>query len=110
VTGGSRTLDGMSESGFKVSVFDIGGWIEDLPDMSWRSDHACGHYIDGNNKIVYLVAGGLNWNSNYATDSTEILTEGASSWTQVGSLPASMYGMSAVSLQNSIILTGKRGL
>ena len=52
VTGGSRTLDGMSESGFKVSVFDIGGWIEDLPDMSWRSDHACGHYIDDNNKIV----------------------------------------------------------
>ena len=52
VTGGDRAYDGMSECGYKVSVFDIGGWIEDLPNMSWRSYHGCGHYIDGNNNIV----------------------------------------------------------
>ena len=39
-----------------VSVYDIGGWVEDLPVLNTgRWDHGCGHYVDNNNDIVRLV-------------------------------------------------------
>ena len=39
-----------------VSVYDIGGWVEDLPDLNTgRLEHGCGHYVDNNNDIVRLV-------------------------------------------------------
>ena len=43
-------------TGTTVSVYDIGGWVEDLPDLNTgRNDHGCGHYVDNNNDIVRLV-------------------------------------------------------
>ena len=49
VTGGEFTKT-------RVSVYDIGGWIEDLPDLNkGRFGHGCGHYVDDNNKTVLRV-------------------------------------------------------
>ena len=49
----------------------------------------------------------MNWNFNTVLDSTELLTEGASSWTEAGRLPVYMHKMTTVSVQNTIIMTGK---
>ena len=39
--------------GQKVSVYNISGWVEDLPDLvQGRSDHGCGHFINNDNKMV----------------------------------------------------------
>ena len=36
-----------------VSVYDVNGWVEDLPDLNQgRDDRGCGHYVDSNNDIV----------------------------------------------------------
>ena len=49
VTGGGYTET-------TVSVYNIGGWVEDLPVLNTgRWDHGCGHYVDNNNDIVRLV-------------------------------------------------------
>ena len=50
---------------------------------------------------MYLVAGGCCYVST-----TEILTEGASKWMKVGSLPMGLRGPRIASVQNNIILTG----
>ena len=52
---------------------------------------------------MYLVTGG--WDSSYLS-STEILVDGAVTWTEVGELPVSMYGLRGVSLNNKILMTG----
>ena len=51
VTGGTL------ENSRRVSVYNIDGWVEDLPDLNeGRSGwHGCGHYVDSNNDIVRLV-------------------------------------------------------
>ena len=50
---------------------------------------------------MYLVSGGCCFVST-----TEILTEGASKWMKVGSLPMGLRGPRIASVQNNIILTG----
>ena len=48
MTGGGYTLS-------KVSVYDTRGWIRDLPDLKVkRHAHACGHYVDENDRIVSI--------------------------------------------------------
>ena len=56
---------------------------------------------------VYLVTGGYNDYGNEEA-STEILTEGSSSWTDVGPLPVPLWGLRGVSINNTIIMTGNR--
>ena len=37
----------------RVSVYNINGWMEDLPSMQdKRASHGCGHYINNNNQMV----------------------------------------------------------
>ena len=82
-----------------------------LPSLqTGRRDHACGLYIDDNNRRVsnycnivsvmfmsimlqiLLVTGG--WNDGYKDlSSTEILSPGASRWTWAASLPRAVYGI-----------------
>ena len=61
---------------------------------------------------VYLVTGGTKVGliNTSLTSSTEILIDGASLWTKVGSLPTALYGVSGVSLKNKIIMTGKNNI
>ena len=48
VTGG--TWDGRT-----VSVYNVNGWVEDLPGLNQgRDEHGCGYYFDSNNDIVSL--------------------------------------------------------
>ena len=57
---------------------------------------------------VYLVTGGLS-DSIYFS-STEILTQGGEKWESVGELPRSMSGVGAVSIDNTILVTGNYSL
>ena len=57
---------------------------------------------------VYLVAGGWAFNSGpYILDSTEVLTHGAQAWSYAGPLPRALYGLRAVSIDNTVISTGE---
>ena len=39
-----------------VSVYNIGGWVEDLPDLNTgREQHGCGHYVDSENNMVRII-------------------------------------------------------
>ena len=49
-------VDNIRSTRSTVSVYHIGGWVEDLPDLNTgRWGHGCGHYVDNNNDIVRLV-------------------------------------------------------
>ena len=38
-----------------VSVYSIGGWVKDLPNLNHgRAGHGCGHYVDSNDNLVSL--------------------------------------------------------
>ena len=54
---------------------------------------------------VYLVAGG--WTGFSTLASTELLVEGAPSWTKVAPLPRALQGLDIVSINNQVILTGE---
>ena len=58
VTGGVSTGNYFSEDYYVrrlVSVYNIGGWLEDLPDLNiGREQHGCGHYVDNNNNMVII--------------------------------------------------------
>ena len=54
---------------------------------------------------VYLVAGG--WTGSSTLASTELLVEGAPSWTKAAPLPRALQGLDIVSINNQVILTGE---
>ena len=40
----------------RVTVYDVHGFVEFLPNMiHGRKDHGCGHYINNNNEIVKFI-------------------------------------------------------
>ena len=53
---------------------------------------------------MYLVTGGYTGTDDLS--STEILTKGGNSWETIGSLPRAMSGVRAISIDNTIIVTG----
>ena len=56
---------------------------------------------------VFLVVGGSSDNQHEEVlSSTEILTEGAAAWLQAGSLPRAAFNLRAVSINNSVFVTG----
>ena len=95
-----------------VRAYDSEGLIEDevLPDLlKGRYSHGCGHYVNNDNKIVYLVTGGADLDTYQALSSTEILISGSETWLEVGDLPVPLVAMQGVSIHNTIILTGGAG-
>ena len=60
---------------------------------------------------VLIVAGGLGGQDGSYTpiSSTEKMTTGATAWTTINPLPRTLWGVATVSMDNSIILTGKCG-
>ena len=56
---------------------------------------------------VFLVVGGSSDNQQEEVlSSTEILTEGAAAWLLAGSLPRAAFNLRAVSINNSVFVTG----
>ena len=95
-----------------VHAYNIEGFVEILPDLvQGRKKHGCGHYINNDNVMVYLVTGGY-WgyygSGGKPISSTEILEAGAEHWKPVpeGDLPAPMFGLKGVSFDNTIVMTG----
>jgi len=87
-----------------VSKYDKNGWVKDLTSMNTgRSLHACGHYYSDTNELIYLVTGGYNGKKII---STEVLSATGTSWSNVGNLPMAAYGMSGISVNNHIFVTG----
>ena len=94
-----------------VTVYNEQGWVEELPTLIIaRDQHACGHFINSDNKVVLLVTGGHGNEEQVGfhtrTTSTEILIEGSNSWVEAGALPYAPSGMAAVSINNNVIVTG----
>ena len=87
---------------------NIKGWVKDLPNLeNERRHHGCGHYVNSDNKVVYLVTGGSSSNIMEPTlSSTEILLTGSTSWIEIGKLPTALKHLRGISYYNKIIMTG----
>jgi len=88
-----------------VAAYNDDGFLYYLPPLvEERAFHGCGHYIDNDGNMVYLVTGGII-NSTIATKTTELsINEGA--WFTVSPLPTPRIGLKCVSLNNKVICTG----
>ena len=53
---------------------------------------------------VLSITGGYDGSDDLS--STEVLTKERNTWETIGSLPRAMYAMKAVSIDNTIIVTG----
>merc|ERR1712107_139187 len=89
-----------------VSRYSQTGWIEDLPSLNTgRYNHGCSTYLDSNNQQIYLVTGGSS--GSIYLSSTEQLVKGGGSWTiKENSLPARLYSLRSITLNNQIFTTG----
>ena len=115
-----------------VLRYNQAGWLEDLPSLAQaRSHHACSSFVSQDGQKVsqqcnvclfyhfiicvsqhFLVTGGTqsnSWPPSRVLDTTEVLTEGASAWRQVGKLLWNMarVDMKAINLGNTIYLLGE---
>ena len=95
-----------------VTVYNEQGWVEELPTLIIaRELHACGHFINTDNKVVLLVTGGQGNEEQVGffirTATTEILIEGSTSWVEAGALPFAASGLQAVTINNDVIVTGR---
>ena len=109
--------DEMIVTGGLYSFSDVQAYSNDgklqtkLPSLkNGRHGHSCGHYINSENELVYLVVGGTDRPLNHLVSlaSTEILINGEEFWKDVGKLSRGTIDMKAVSLDNKIIITGGR--
>merc|ERR1719342_1587185 len=57
---------------------------------------------------MYLVTGGVS-STGHNIISTEVMSSLGSSWTYVGNLPNAAYGLSGISVNNQIFITGGYG-
>merc|ERR1712218_367324 len=96
-----------------VQVYTISGPQEepqfpDLKDDRWN--HACAHYVDSQNRVVYLVTGGDKLGTGNALSqplsSTELLVHGASDWTSSVPLPSTRTLLRGATINNKILVTG----
>ena len=115
-----------------VHMYNTDGWIRDLPSLNIaRSDHACASFVGNGQRVsqkqlhificlpdrillllsfqFLLVTGG--WSSFYSaiSDETEIFTESQTSWRTLSArLPVPVYVPKAVSIDNKVLLVGKK--
>jgi len=90
-----------------VAAYDDNGFLYYLPSLlEGRAFHACGHYINDDGNMVYLVTGGAI-NSTTDTVTTE-LSINEEPWikSKFGNLPTPRHGLKGVSLNNKIFMTG----
>jgi len=104
---GGFSLAEKSEKTF-IKYNEHGPMDEELPLLNHpRSYHACG-FFHSNNELVIVVAGGHGTGRNNHLSSTEIWRNFSPMWEIVdgGDLPTPRAGLSALSINNKIILTG----
>jgi len=103
VTGGHTHGHGHS----RVELYTEDGAAQQLPSLGGvRWSHACGYYYDGDD-LVYLVTGGQHHTQNSGNlDTTELLSQGATSWVTSGALPGPRKGLKAARLNEKLILSG----
>ena len=102
---GIKLKDYVVITGYRNAVYNINGFVKDLPDLNTnRGAHGCGHYVNKDMKLVYLVTGG--WVGDYVS-TTELLIEGASEWTFAGDLPTGRHDLKGASVNNRIFMLGK---
>jgi len=101
-------LTGGESTGVTVSRYTTNGWMEDLPELNeWRDSHGCGYFYNDDMQRVFLVAGGyINYHD--VRSSTETLVEGDQAWNFQNPLPTGRVGVRAISLPDTVILTGGR--
>ena len=90
-----------------MTPYNSEGWTgENWPSLNTaRRYHGCGHYVNSDHQVVYLVAGGVTILPD-RLDSTELLVHGEAAWTQAGALPSPTAEIQAVSLNNEIFAAG----
>jgi len=100
-------LTGGEYTGATVSRYTTSGWMEDLPELNeWRDSHGCGYFYNDDMQRVFLVVGGyINYDVG---SSTETLVEGGQAWNFQNPLPRERAGVRAISLPDTVILTGGR--
>jgi len=97
-------LTGGEYTSARVSRYTTSGWMEDLPELNGkRRSHGCGYFYNDDMQRVLLVAGGFV--DSYLS-STETLVEGGQAWNLQNPLPSERVGVRAISLPNTVILTG----
>jgi len=105
ITGGYDASGSISAT---VAAFNDDGFLYYFPPLvEARGLHGCGHYIDNDGNMVYLVTGGAI-NSTSTTKTTELSINGGA-WFTVspsGDLPTPRIGLRCVSLNNQVICTG----
>jgi len=99
---------GLWMGGGRVTVYNSLGFVADWPSLKiGRFQHGCGHFVNKDNKVVYLVVGGhIVTGDSGLTATTEILVAGESSWNEVGPLPLALSGLGVVSIHKNIFSTG----
>jgi len=94
----------------KVVVYKHDGHLKDLkPLVHGRGFHGCGHYIDNDGNMVYLVTGGVvnDGGNEVDTVTTErSINEGEWSTVLTGDLPTPRHALRGVSLNNNVFMTG----
>merc|ERR1712176_510123 len=69
--GDEVVLSGGSEGQTRVSLYNRGGWVRDMPSLNTgRYSHGCTSYSTRGEQVL-LVTGG--WDGNIILDSTEML-------------------------------------
>jgi len=93
-------------TGVENEVYDINGFVEELPSLNTpRKEHGCGHYKNNDDKVVYLVTGG--YLIYEYLDSTELLIKGDESWIiSEKKLPTGRFGLVGISINNKIFMIG----
>jgi len=108
ISGGDSFTETEVSSNVTV-MYDVRGQMTKFPDLNVaRKEHACSHYIDDNDKRVYLVTGGYADDNSSYISSTEILRSPYKSWeiVETGELKTGLRGSTAATLDNTIFLLG----
>merc|ERR1712198_66262 len=99
ITGG-----GYGDSSYSTTVvaYNDDGFLYYLPPLvEGRAFHGCGHYIDNDGNMVYLVTGGvINSTSTITDTATTELSINGGAWKPSGDLPTPRIGLRCVSLNN----------
>jgi len=90
-----------------VTLYDNDYSAHELPLLNeGRDSHGCGSFINNQNKLVLIVAGGLNRGRNPLSSTEMFVGLDAEAWIMGEPLPSPRHGARGVSIGNDFYLTG----